>query len=158
MPGGNDWRKYQHFRNGWRRTTRYPAKFVTKTYTEPPIIEKRMKTRRSFGVRGPENVPGSAARSQTEENPPTICCKNRKTHSKPPVASPSPASVPVRSPCIKWMTTGPDIPKTINGSVTLKDDPHPRPARNPTWPGRQAAAPKDKPYQQPQSALSCQAK
>ena len=54
MPGGNDWRKYQHFRNVWRRITRYPAKFVTKTYTDPPIIEKRMKNRQSFGGRGTE--------------------------------------------------------------------------------------------------------
>lgn len=40
MPGGNDWRKYQHFRNDWRRITRPPTKFVTKTYTDPPLIEK----------------------------------------------------------------------------------------------------------------------
>ena len=33
------------------------------------------------------------------------------------------------------MTTGPDIPKTINGSVTLKDDPHPRPAAIQHGPG-----------------------
>lgn len=149
MPGGNDWRKYQHFRNDWRRITRYLAKFVTKTYTDPPIIEKRMKTASRSGAEGQKNIPGSAARSQTEENPPAICCKNRKTHSKPPVASPFPASVPVRSLCIKWMTTGPDIPKTINGSVTLKDEPHLRPARDPAQPERQATAPKDKPYQQP---------
>lgn len=64
MPGGNDWRKYQHyrndwrkyqhFRNDWRRITRHPTKFVTKTYTDPPLIEKRMKNRQSFRGRGPE--------------------------------------------------------------------------------------------------------
>ena len=117
-----------------------------KRTTDPPIIEKRMKNRRSFGVEGQKNASGSAARSQTKENPPAICCRNRKTHSKPLVASPFPASVPVRSLCIKWVTTEPDTPKTINESVTLKDEPHLRPARDPTWPGRQAAAPKDKPY------------
>lgn len=136
IPGGND----------WRRITRYPAKFVTKTYTDPPIIEKRMKNRQSFGGRGPEKRIRIRRSFSNEKNPPAICCRNRKTHSKPSVASPSPASAPVRSLCIKWVTTGPGTPKTINRSVTLKDEPHLRPVRNPTWPGRQATAPKDKPY------------
>ena len=131
MPGGNDWRKYQHFRNDWRRITRYPAKFVTKTYTDPPIIEKRMKNRQSFGGRGTEKRIRIRRSFSNGRNPPTICCKNRKTHSKPLVVSPSPASVPVRSLCIKWVTTGPGTPKTINRSVTLKDEPHLGPARNP---------------------------
>ena len=102
---------------------------------------KRTQTRQSS-----KNESGSAARSQTKKNPPAICCRNRKTHPKPPIASPSPVSVPIRSLCIKWMTTGPGTPKTINRSVTLKDEPHLRPALDPAQPGRQATAPKDKPY------------
>ena len=69
---------------------RYPAKFVTKTYTDPPIIEKRMKNRQSFKGRGPEKRIRIRRSFSNEKNPPAICCRNRRTHSKPPIASPSP--------------------------------------------------------------------
>lgn len=118
---------------------------LKRTQTRQSSKNERKTASRS-GAEGQKNVSGSAARSQTKKNPPAICCRNRKTHSKPLVASPSPASVPVRSLCIKWMTTGPGTPKTVNGSVTLKDEPHLRPALDPAQPGRQATAPKDKPY------------
>lgn len=118
---------------------------LKRTQTRQSSKNERKTASRS-GAEGQKNVSGSAARSQTEENPPAVCCKNRETHSKPPVASPSPVSVPIRSLCIKWMTAGPDIPKAVNGSVTLKDEPHLRPALDPAQPGRQATAPKDKPY------------
>ena len=118
---------------------------LKRTQTRQSSKNERKTATRS-GAEGQKNVSGFAARSQTEENPPAICCRNRKTHSKPPIASPSPASTPVRSLCIKWVATGPDIPKAVNGSVTLKDEPHLRPALDPAQPGRQATAPKDKPY------------
>lgn len=107
---------------------------LKRTQTRQSSKNERKTASRS-GAEGQKNESGSAARSQTEENPPAICCRNRKTHSKPLVASPSPASVPVRSLCIKWMTTGPDIPRAVNGSVTLKDEPHLRPALDPAQPG-----------------------
>ena len=64
-----------------------------------------MKNRQSFGGRGTEKRIRIRRSFSNEKNPPAICCRNRKTHSKPSVASPSPASAPVRSLYIKWATT-----------------------------------------------------
>ena len=67
---------------------------LKRTQTRQSSKNERKTASRS-GAEGQKNESGSAARSQTEENPPAVCCKNRETHSKPSVASPSPASVPV---------------------------------------------------------------
>lgn len=106
-----------------------------------------MKNRQSFKGRGPEKririrrsfSNGRKSASHLLQEPQNaLKTANRLSFSR--------LGTRLRSLCIKWMTTGPDIPKTVNGSVTLKDEPHLRPARNPAQPGRQAAAPKDKPY------------
>ena len=54
---------------------------LKRTQTRQSSKNERKTASRS-GAEGQKNESGSAARSQTEENPPAIYCRNRKTHSK----------------------------------------------------------------------------
>ena len=43
----DDWRKLARFRDGWRKPARLRGVFLSQTYAEPPLVRKRLKSRRS---------------------------------------------------------------------------------------------------------------
>lgn len=46
----NEWRKFARSRDGWRKPACLRGVFLSQTYAEPPLVRKRMKSRRSSGT------------------------------------------------------------------------------------------------------------